>query len=131
MAWVADAKFAGNMSAWASRAGLSRSMLSTFGSRWAAHRAGDGEAPSLKADTLAKLAEVAGVSFEWLSTGRGEPGELGAPSNPCALADLYRTEGEIRPSRDPAFVSDFAARVARVTERAVTELAARLAASPN
>lgn len=48
-----------------------------------------------------------------------------------ALADLYRTEGEIRPSRDPAFVSDFASRVARVTERAVTELAARLAASPN
>lgn len=95
MAWVADAKFAGNMSAWATRAGLSRSMLSTFGTRWAAHKAGVGEAPSLKADTLAKLAEVAGVSFEWLSTGRGEPGELGAPSNPCPLADLYRKRAEL------------------------------------
>jgi hypothetical protein len=48
----------------------------------------------------------------------------------AALADLYRTDGDLRPSRDPAFVAEFPARVARVSERAVTDLASRLAASP-
>ena len=47
-----------------------------------------------------------------------------------ALADLYHTTGDIRPARDPAFVADFAARVARVSARDVADLAARLAASP-
>ena len=47
-----------------------------------------------------------------------------------ALADLYQTGGDIRPTRDPAFVADFASRVARVTARDVADLAARLAASP-
>ena len=47
-----------------------------------------------------------------------------------ALADLYQTPGEVRPSRDPAFVAAFPARVARVTERAVMDLAVRFATSP-
>lgn len=47
-----------------------------------------------------------------------------------ALADLYQAGGDVRPARDPAFVADFAARVARVSVRDVADLAARLAASP-
>ncbi|HEX8384980.1 MAG TPA: hypothetical protein VF576_02295 [Rubricoccaceae bacterium] len=47
-----------------------------------------------------------------------------------ALADLYRTDGDLRPSRDPAFVADFASRVARVSSQDVAQLAARFAASP-
>ncbi len=47
-----------------------------------------------------------------------------------ALGALYQTSGELRPSRDPAFVSRFPTRVSRITARAVTDLAARFAASP-
>lgn len=47
-----------------------------------------------------------------------------------ALADLYRTAGDLRPSRDPSFVARFPARVARVSAADVNALAARFAASP-
>jgi hypothetical protein len=46
-----------------------------------------------------------------------------------ALADLYRTEDDLRPTRDPAFVARFATRVARVSAQSVSDLASRLAAS--
>jgi hypothetical protein len=47
-----------------------------------------------------------------------------------ALAVLYLTDGDLRPSRDPAFVARFPSRGARVSSQAVADLAARLAASP-
>ncbi len=47
-----------------------------------------------------------------------------------ALADLYLTDVDLRPSLDPSFVSRFPARIARVSARTVTDLAARFAASP-
>ena len=47
-----------------------------------------------------------------------------------ALAALYTAPGEVRPPRDPALVARFPSRVARVSSRAVADLAARFAASP-
>lgn len=47
-----------------------------------------------------------------------------------ALASLYTSPGDVRPPRDPAVVARFPARVARVSSRAVADLAARFAASP-
>lgn len=48
-----------------------------------------------------------------------------------SLLDLYHTDSTLRPSRDPAFVSRFSARVARVSAESVTALASRFAASPS
>ena len=48
-----------------------------------------------------------------------------------ALASLYSAPGDVRPSRDPAFVSRFPTRVARVSAASVASLAARFAASPS
>ncbi len=47
-----------------------------------------------------------------------------------ALASLYTLPGDVRPPRDPSLVARFPARVARVSSRAVADLAARFAASP-
>ncbi|HEX9952439.1 MAG TPA: hypothetical protein VGB53_11765 [Rubricoccaceae bacterium] len=46
-----------------------------------------------------------------------------------ALAALYLADGDLRPSRDPAFVARFPSRVARVSAESVAALAARFAAS--
>ena len=73
------------------------------------------------------------VSPEELDAARRRVARLPAESPEfwaSALAALYQTPGDIRPSRDPAFVADFPARAARVTERAVMDLAARFATSP-
>lgn len=47
-----------------------------------------------------------------------------------ALSSLYTAPGTVRPPRDPSLVARFPARVARVSSRAVADLAARFAASP-
>ena len=71
LALVAQKHFDGKPSLWAVKAGLSRSMLSTFNHRWKAFREGRGNEPTLKRPALEALAKAAGVSFEWLATGEG------------------------------------------------------------
>jgi hypothetical protein len=73
LAHVAKNKFAGNDSEWCLKAGLSRSALAVFRSRYAAARkAGKAKLPALSVDVLRPLARAADVSFDWLATGVGE-----------------------------------------------------------
>jgi hypothetical protein len=69
IALVAQKRFGGKPSLWAVKAGLSRSMLSTFQHRWKAFQEGRGSEPTLKRPALEALAKAAGVSFGWLATG--------------------------------------------------------------
>ena len=57
--------------AWAKAAGLSPTSLGTFHTRWRAAESNGGALPSLKRPALEALAKAAGVSLEWLATGRG------------------------------------------------------------
>ena len=83
---VTEKKFGGSAMAWAKAAGLSPTSLGTFHTRWRAAEASGGALPSLKRPALEALAKAAGVSFEWLATGRGVELDARYPSLEAVIA---------------------------------------------